>query len=1849
MIERSFPCRIRFGLLFSSTIGLIGLIGCKANTPDEGGKDGKGPPGLTQVEGEPAASCERTVVAEVAVVSQQLVYNRLGANQTASTIFALARDIEVKRQTDADWQWLIDTPEWQAYQSCRADGAECLTELQKVAMTYSAFAPLDGNVDTYRYVRVRSDHRPRPLVLRANVGDCLEVNLANLLPTAPESTAGAVQSNFVGFHPAGMQLVSSSDNDGQIVGKNPNAVAASVLMSEDGKPAPLPDAARQYKYFASNEAVHFLSSSTDNNDGQLNAGLFGAVHVQPRGAEYYRSQVTEYDLRLAETGKNPDGTPTINYQATFPTAAPAGDLPLPPWKGASVPILNMLRDAGNGRHELIYADLNAIITGPNTGPFVGESPVFAANPASPDRRDPYREFTVIYHEPGATAQAFAQIFDDPELQNTANAGEDLFGINYGTGGIGAEILANRLGVGPMGDCADCRYEEFFLSAWTVGDPAMNVDIPASAIYDGVASGSLPAGSKAQVAYFPDDPSNVHHSYIGDHVKMRVHHGGAIHHLHHLHAHQWLHSPNSDDGHYLDSQLIGPGASFTNEIAYNGSGNRNQTVGDSIFHCHFYPHFAQGMWSMWRVHDVFEAGTKLEEVELQFWGQPKKFLVPAAGSRALPDGEIARGTPIPALVPVPTRPIAPLPSPIYIADGQTHYGAPPTDGSPGDRWGDTVTTNPGFPFFIPGNAGERPPQPPLDMAVLDGKSLDGGLPRHVMLGGDKITQYQNRYDWSRFTNEYDALELEHDGVPVEKVAMAAHAQRKHPSFTPEGQPADFIYNGMAPQPGAPFADPCFDVDPACLASNGGDSSQCDPVPVITPQNPLRHYKGADIQHDVVLNKDGWHYPQQRLAVLWNDIQPTFDNSRPPQPFFIRANSRQCIEYWMTNLVPNYYEVDNFQVRTPTDILGQHIHLVKFDVTSSDGAANGFNYEDGTLSYEEVQERIEAINEGGGLKPRDGSAAKTLEAQTPEYLCAAGVKNCDEFKGAQTTVQRWWADPLLNNAGHDRTIRTVFTHDHFGPSTHQQAGLYAGLLVEHEGSKWWDAEVAGLELGGGKNADGTTRDDGGPTSWQAVITNADQTDGFREFALEFQDGALAYAKGGTHEATPYPKKNMTLSADDALALSAKLDGIEPTDGASVRKLVGGYIYDSKDPDSSKPIAAPITPQLLNSPFQALWGTYGVNYRHEPLAFRANNDDDATDSNFGACNAGELNCDNAYLYQSIARHEPHMNTQHVGEKGFPPALTSGVYGWDPFTPMLRAYEGEKIQIRTLVGAHVQQHNFMTHGFAWLFEPGNPRSGYRDSQSMGISEHFEMEFTMPPASRGKVPAEAGAPTNTCGQEPSAEQAFADYLYTPSSTIAGQLNGNWGLIRSYAKGTAQCLSAVPSTPPAATGVAWACPPGAPQRVFKVTAHNAKLDYNERDKISNPHGLVYVGCDATGGDCLPPAIIGPDTEPMVLRAAAGECITVTLTNKFDPNAPVFTSSNTPLAAPGTFFQDSVTFATVTANPSTHVGLHPQMLAYDASNNGLNVGFNYSRTTTTAGPKQSALYTWYAGIIGADGTGTPVEFGVVNLLTADPLLQTGFGLAGALVVEPQGSTWDLDNTSPVSTVMLADGSSFLDVVLITIDGVVAQIDETSGTVPVNVVLGNYGTEPLAERLEGKIANVACQYSNMLVGGDPKTPIFSASPEQPVRFRVVHPWGNDQQVFELFGHLWQEEPYNDGSTVIAMNPSSEYQGFRAGWGATDRLNVILDDGITGGAGGPFGVQGDYLYRLRDVNLQATNGMWGLFRVGGSALPPPPVAYCIGAKPSAQFEEFAHELVLIANDATVERVVSPFVPRLPSPVAP
>ena len=218
------------------------------------------------------------------------------------------------------------------------------------------------------------------------------------------------------------------------------------------------------------------------------------------------------------------------------------------------------------------------------------------------------------------------------------AGQDAFAINYGTGGIGAEVYANRIGVGPMGDCVDCKFEEFFLSAWSVGDPAMLVDKPANS--------TCRHRCRQPCAALHHHRRFVRHAHLAE-VRnssntVPLHNGTRLQKRPRrsfptilrtsitatstiTSSSEFFTAAGCDarsspartsvaavaeqrSGSYLDSQMISPGASYTLEMVYNGSGNRNKVVGDSIFHCHFYPHFAAGMWAMWRTHDVFESGT-----------------------------------------------------------------------------------------------------------------------------------------------------------------------------------------------------------------------------------------------------------------------------------------------------------------------------------------------------------------------------------------------------------------------------------------------------------------------------------------------------------------------------------------------------------------------------------------------------------------------------------------------------------------------------------------------------------------------------------------------------------------------------------------------------------------------------------------------------------------------------------------------------------------------------------------------------------------------------------------------------------------------------------------------------------------------------------------------------------------------------------------------------------------------------------------------------------------------------------------------------------------------------------------
>ncbi|MFT5383055.1 MAG: hypothetical protein ACI81W_000451, partial [Saprospiraceae bacterium] len=517
---------------------------------------------------------QNTVTAEVVALDQPWMFNRLGTAQPTGMMFALKRDV----------------------------------------------VPIRGTLLSPGNVKLRDGKRPRPMVLRANEGDKLIIKFTNLLtpfkkdakfkPYTPiPNTAFVLDQTQVnqiypatrsaGLHIMGVEMDRSILSDGSWVGDNRSSLV------DPGKTI-------TYTVICPKEGSYLLYSTAADvatanlNGAQISNGLFGCLAVQAPESEWYRSQVSQLDLWMATThyvtadgkkirktkpaidGLNPPGFPFINYEATR--------------RKGKDPILKMYKGTSSNR-ELIYSDLTAIITGPAKSTDPGthnyhwsskiDSPSFDSVWAQPERRLPFREFAIHYHEATLAVQAFPIFYEDSDVKATLQGGLDNFAINYGTGGIGAEIYANRIKVGPMADCVDCAYEEFFLSAWSVGDPAMVVDVPANAsgqskdsinltlnndlVYfqlQGSADTLLPIPRipKASKTLYPDDPSNVYHSYMSDHLKFRLNHGGAgITHVHHQHQHQWLHSPNNDDGHYLDSQTLNPGTSYTLEMVHNGSG------------------------------------------------------------------------------------------------------------------------------------------------------------------------------------------------------------------------------------------------------------------------------------------------------------------------------------------------------------------------------------------------------------------------------------------------------------------------------------------------------------------------------------------------------------------------------------------------------------------------------------------------------------------------------------------------------------------------------------------------------------------------------------------------------------------------------------------------------------------------------------------------------------------------------------------------------------------------------------------------------------------------------------------------------------------------------------------------------------------------------------------------------------------------------------------------------------------------------------------------------------------------------------------------------------------------------
>ena len=470
-------------------------------------------------------------------------------------------------------------------------------------------------------------------------------------------------------------------------------------------------------------------------------------------------------------------------------------------------------------------------------------------------------FADIYHPTHPAFREYAVFFHD-ELEMKDKDGNQPMdhhtGLPSATTGISyrSEPMRNRH---PLSHNPADSAEDISMSSWVYGDPA-------------------PPILKA---------------YVGDPSKIRLIHGGIKEtHVFHLHNHQWRLEGDNQNSTIIDSISISPQECYTLDILH-GAGSLNGMIGDAIFHCHLYPHFHEGMWTLWRIYDRLEDGT----------------------------GHLPDGTVIPPLLPLKDR------------------KAPPKK----DK------KHPGYPNFINGTFGEAPLQPPLGILDADGE------------------------------NKIDPTDLEQD------------------NFVPNFEPGALYTDTCPCHTDAKHGCPCHADE-----EHGHPCHPNEKPPYPHEDVPVKVFEIAVVQAKVTYNRYGWHDPQGRFFVLKEElerhggldayIKKVESCKIRVEPLVIRANAGDCIEIRLTNLLPEYIEESPFQMRTLTDIVGYHIHLVKFDTIVSDGAANGWNNIAGARRYE-------------------------------------------------TLIERFFANTEL---------KTVFFHDHLFANSHQQHGVFGALIIEEAGA-------------------------------------------------------------------------------------------------------------------------------------------------------------------------------------------------------------------------------------------------------------------------------------------------------------------------------------------------------------------------------------------------------------------------------------------------------------------------------------------------------------------------------------------------------------------------------------------------------------------------------------------------------------------------------------------------------------------------------------------------------------------------------------------------------------------------------
>jgi hypothetical protein len=269
----------------------------------------------------------------------------------------------------------------------------------------------------------------------------------------------------------------------------------------------------------------------------------------------------------------------------------------------------------------------------------------------------------------------------------------------------------------------------------------------------------------------------------------------------------------------------------------------------------------------------------------------------------------------------------------------------------------------------------------------------------------------------------------------------------------------------------------------------------------------------------------------------------------------------------------------------------------------------------------------------------------------------------------------------------------------------------------------------------------------------------------------------------------------------------------------------------------------------------GLYVVNYRNESLAARIYDPDrtDCPDPSGGGCQAAGKQGDLGYAMQSnVTRAIPELNDKlglapagyagatmcddGTGRSVSCPPITNlaALSGGDPFTPTMRAYDGDRVHVKMQAGGQEEEHGGTIHGMKWL-QGGSgfgtaKNSGWRNAQSGGISEQFAMR------------APIYADFNQRGNE-------ADYAYSFNPSLDGWVNGTWGVIRSYASNQNGLVTLPGNNASKSVRVTNArnfdkvCPKSAPDRNYDITVVQANdvLSVNGSVSITDLFAGAHVG------------------------------------------------------------------------------------------------------------------------------------------------------------------------------------------------------------------------------------------------------------------------------------------------------------------------------------------------------------------------------------------------------------------------